>query len=222
MHDSKKQVVSFQGQEFEIPVASQGTVQGKELIGAFSLEEGQTLIRPTEDGHQVVRPSDEVDVSKGEQFSSVGRFVTAGRNIKRLNAELKLLVDRYGNNRVYWPRAQDWVMIHDFELPKGWKPEATDIVVLLPNNYGHGEPLRDCFVNPGLRFHHKGKWVEINHYFDKANGYSTDKRFSAKDWRYLCLHMQEWKPESWIQSYLDIITTYLSNPYHPWPGNEGA
>ena len=136
---------------------------------------------------------------------------------RRLNAELQLLMTMYGNDRVSWPRTQNWVMIRDFPLPAGWNFKTSDIVVILPDNYGFGEPLKHCFVDPALRFLHNGNWKKIDHYFDSERGYTPHPEFNAKGWRYLCLHMKTWTPDSWVQTYLDAITTFLSDPFAGWP-----
>ena len=160
-----------------------------------------------------------IEVAPGQQFESVGRFVAAGKNVARINRELHYLLSEYGEARVYWPPAHQWVMIQDFPLPRGWSPSKTDIVILIPDNYGNGAPLRDCFVDADLRFRHNGKWQKIGHYFDTPGGYTVDSEFRDIGWRYLCLHMQDWRPEYTFFSYLKVIRVYLSNPYHSWPGN---
>ncbi|HOF41466.1 MAG TPA: E2/UBC family protein [Candidatus Hydrogenedentes bacterium] len=207
--------IHFRGQNFAVPVNSQGIVTGEDIKDHLGLSDDTILVRDTGSGFQSVQPSDEV--ADGARCAAVGRFATAGRDIRRLNAELQLLMTMYGNDRVSWPRTQNWVMIRDFPLPAGWNFKTSDIVVILPDNYGFGEPLKHCFVDPALRFLHNGNWKKIDHYFDSERGYTPHPEFNAKGWRYLCLHMKTWTPDSWVQTYLDAITTFLSDPFAGWP-----
>lgn len=209
--------VEFGGQSFAVPVDSQGSVSGEDLRKHLGVPDSSVLVRDTGSGLRSVQSSDGVALAEGERLGAVGRFVTAARDTGRLNAELKLLTKVYGDDRVSWPLNQDWVMIRDFPLPAGWNVKTTDIVVILPDNYGYGEPLKHCFVDPALRYRHNSKWEKIPHYFDSPDGHSPKREFNKQGWRYLCLHMMEWKKDSWIQNYLDAVTTYLSDPFAQWP-----
>ncbi len=214
---TETRIVQFGGQSFAVPVNAQGVVSGEALRKHLGVPDSSVLVRDTGSSLRSVRPSDQVDIAEGEQFGAVGRFITAAREIRRLNAELQLLTKVYGDDRVSWPLNQDWVMIRDFPLPAGWNVKTTDIVVILPDNYGYGEPLKHCFVDPRLRYLHGGQWKKIDHYFDSEGGHTPNPEFNKNGWRYLCLHMTEWKKDSWIQNYLDAVTTYLSDPFAQWP-----
>ena len=209
--------VEFGGQSFAVPVNAQGVVSGEELRKHLGVPDSSVLVRDTGSGLRSVQSSDGVALAEGERLGAVGRFVTAARDTGRLNTELQLLTKVYGDDRVSWPLNQDWVMIRDFPLPAGWNVKTTDIVVILPDNYGYGEPLKHCFVDPRLRYLHGGQWKKIDHYFDSEGGHTPNPEFNKNGWRYLCLHMTEWKKDSWIQNYLDAVTTYLSDPFAKWP-----
>ncbi len=70
-------VVSFNGQDYEVPLSSKGTAKGQDLISAVGVGPGQTMYRANEDGHEVIQPSDDVSVRPGEQFNATPRFITA-------------------------------------------------------------------------------------------------------------------------------------------------
>ena len=215
-------IVSFNGQDYEVPVSAMGTAKGNDIIRAVGVGPGQTVYRANEDGHEVIQPSDDVAVRPGEQFNATPRFITAARNIPRINQELTFLVQSYGDNSVRWAANLEWVVLYGYKLPKGYNRSATDIAVMIPDNYGNGAPLRDCFVDPDLRYLLNGNWVEIGHYFDAPDAYAPPayKAWRDKNWSYLCLHMEEWKPQHTFFTYLSLVFTYLSNPFYAWEGNE--
>jgi len=86
---------------------------------------------------------------------------------------------------------------------------------MIPDNYGHGVPLRECYIDPGIRIWHKGEWREIPHYFDGSNTYSPNREIAGRNWRYLCIHAEKWKSEDNIFTFLNQIYTFLSDPFNP-------
>lgn len=89
------------------------------------------------------------------------------------------------------------------------------MLIIIPESYGHGEPLKDSFVDPDLKIWHEGQWKDIPHYFPQMG--SLAQRFQeqyGKNWRYMCLHQKQWNPkQDSILSYLNQVYTYLSNPF---------
>ena len=109
----------------------------------------KVLIERGPNGNQVVRNDAPLDLTSGQQFLEVNRFRTAGRNISRINEELRLLVAKYGDDQVHWLSAMEWVLIRNWPLPEGWSRPTTNLVIFLPDNYGFGASLRDCVIDPG-------------------------------------------------------------------------
>jgi len=214
--------ITVGSQMFDVPVSSKGTVKGEDIIRAAGAESGQTVYRASEDGHEVIQASDEVSVQPGDQFNATPRFITASRNVQRVNQELRFLIREYGDDNILWPPSLEWVLVRGYKLPKGYNFAITDMAIMIPDNYGNGAPLRDCFVDPNLRYSKKGEWVRIGHYFDAPDGHapSSYQDWKKKNWSYLCLHMEEWKPQHTVFTYMNLAFTYLSNPFYPWKGNE--
>lgn len=137
------------------------------------------------------------------------------RNISRLNAEIKLLCTRYGEENVTWARDYSWVKIDGVELPATLNKTHTNILILIPENYGYGEPIKDCFIDPEIKIRYRGEWREIPHYFpDNPFRNSKFKAQYGRNWRYMCLHQRGWDPKrDTILGYLNQLYTYLSDPF---------
>lgn len=138
------------------------------------------------------------------------------RNVSRLNAELKVLIEVFGKEAVTWAFNYDWVRIDGVPLPPNLNKPRTNLLILIPENYGHGEPLKDVFVDPDLRIRRNGQWVEIPHYFPDMRGPMARKfeRLYGRNWRYLCLHQARWDPQrDSLLGYVQQIYVYLSDPF---------
>jgi len=137
------------------------------------------------------------------------------RNIKRLNAEIKALCLYYGEENVSWAPNYDWVRVTGFPLPSCINKERNNVLIIIPEGYGYGEPLKDLFVDPDLKIWRNGRLKEIPHYFPKMG--ELAQRFQeqyGKNWRYMCLHQKGWDPKrDSILSYLNQVYTYLSDPF---------
>ena len=101
------------GPELCVPVNSQGVVSGEDLRKHLGVPDSSVLVRDTGSGSaRYSLPTG--NPAEGERLGAVGRFITAARDTRRLNTELQLLTQVYGEDRVSWPLNQDWVMIRDF------------------------------------------------------------------------------------------------------------
>ncbi len=204
--------------EINIPDTQLDGLTGARFKEMANVPADKVLIERGPNGNQVVRNDDALDLTSGQQFLEVNRFRTAGRKISRINEELRLLVAKYGDSRVHWLVTLEWVLILDWPLPSGWSRPTTNLVVFLPDNYGFGASLRDCVIDPGLQFFEDGEWVEPPHYYGGEKKYMPEslKTFANKDWRYLCVHAESWKPQDSIFTYLESLQLYLSNPNYDW------
>ena len=138
------------------------------------------------------------------------------RNIGRLNAEIKFLMAYYGQQQIWWPDNYSWIRIEKFKMPCNINSVSSEVLVIVPENYGYGEPYKDCFIKAGLRVWHPTQyhWVEIPHYFDKENAVN---KYYDKNWRYMCIHQDGWNPETDnIMTYLNQVYTFLCNPFRDW------
>lgn len=215
----KSKTITLNGVSFDVPVSENDTISGAELARTMAVEPDATLVRDTDSGYQVVNPKDQIKVDGGDQFASVARFRAAGRDVARINRELEGLMQYYGRDGVLWPESLSWVIILNFKMPARWSKPDTKLAVVIPDNYGYGAPLKDCFVDPALRYQHEGTWEKIDHYFDTTSGPTFHPGFQSKDWRYLCVHLEPWKPGHGFAAYLKAVFAFLSNPKHPWLGN---
>jgi len=138
------------------------------------------------------------------------------RNIGRLNAEIKFLMAYYGQQQIWWPDNYSWIRIEKFKMPCNINSVSSEVLVIVPENYGYGEPYKDCFIKAGLRVWHPTQyhWVEIPHYFDKENAVN---KYYDKNWRYMCIHQDGWNPaKDNIMTYLNQVYTFLCNPFRDW------
>jgi len=210
-------IVEVDGEKFDIPDSRVGGgLTGRELKNVLKVNK-PILYEVTDAGHALVADDEAVPLRPGQRFGAMERVVAGGRNVSRINGELKLLVAKYGQERVDWTPDQAWVLLHCFELPAGYNRTETNLLIAVPEQYGHGVPLRECYVDPSLRYSWDGKWVEIPHYFDAAGRFAPQSEARKQNWRYLCLHMVDWTSTSNFQTFLRAIYTFLSNPMYPWP-----
>lgn len=207
--------------EINIPDTQLDGLTGARFKEIANVPSDKVLIERGPNGNQVVRNDAPLELASGQQFLEVNRFRTAGRNTGRINSELQLLVAKFGEERVFWPPKIEWVLIRDWPLPPGWNRPMTDVIVFFPDNYGFGVPLMDCVIDPNLRFNADGEWVEPTHYYGGEKKYmpAALTQFSKKDWRYLCVHPEEWNERDSTFTYLELLQQYLSNPNYDWNGN---
>jgi len=151
------------------------------------------------------------------------------RNIQRLNTEMSLLCMNYRHigdeslvsqdyraawkHLVTWAKDYSWVEIKSVRLPRGLNMPFSDMLVMIPGQYGYGIPLKELYVDPDLRIWCGGEWVEIPHYFDGNKKYSPNEKVRESNWRYLCLHSTKWAPGDSICTFLKQVYTYLSDPF---------
>lgn len=204
--------------EINIPDTQLDGLTGARLREIANVPEDKVLIERGPSGNQVVRNDAPVNLTSGQQFLEVNRFRTASRNIGRINEELRLLCAKYGDNRVFWTVTVEWVLLRSWQLPTGWNRPTTDLIVFLPDNYGFGAPLRDCVIDPDLKYYADGEWVEPPHYYGGEKKYMPEslKGLAHKDWRYLCVHAEAWEPRDSMFTYLELLQLYLSNPNYDW------
>ena len=144
-------------------------------------------------------------------------------DIHRMNAEIRMLQNHFGQDSLLWHPDYRWVMVKGFPLPEGLNRTATAIVVLIPEQYGYGAPLRDAFIDPKLtaRNPEKGCYEKIPHYF-KEYPYTrielgSKAEWTKKGWQYICIHKKKVAGNgSGILSYLKSVYIFLSNPFHDW------
>ncbi|MBI2525332.1 MAG: hypothetical protein HYV93_05055 [Candidatus Rokubacteria bacterium] len=137
------------------------------------------------------------------------------RHTQRITTELRLLVAVHGADAVVWAPDYSWVTVEGFPLPPGLTVRATNLLVMIPDGYGHGVPYKELYVDPALRVWHAGAWREIPHYFDEARRYAPTPTVRSRNWRYLCLHMDGWRPADNILTFLKQVELFLSDPFNP-------
>jgi hypothetical protein len=138
------------------------------------------------------------------------------RNISRVEMEIKIACATFGSDRVQWARDYSWIRILRWETPPTINRPRTNILVIVPENYGYGEPFKDCFVDEGLEVWEEGRrrWVRIPHYFPAPAGVNE---YYEEGWRYLCVHQMIWNPSrDNIITYLNQVYTFLSDPFRDW------
>jgi hypothetical protein len=144
------------------------------------------------------------------------------RDINRINAEIHTLETHFGADRIWWDSGYNWVMIQNWELPPRLNKTHTHMVVLIPPNYGNGEPLRDAFIHSEIRALNPktAKFETIPHYFQEypyaSLNFGSKEEFRQKDWRYICIHQFTSERRINIRQYLNCLYVFLSDPFRNW------
>ncbi len=145
------------------------------------------------------------------------------RDIRRLTIGIRFAEKKYGVDNIEWPKDFSWIYVAGFKLPENCQQEYTNILILVPENYGYGGCLRDIFVRRDLELLDRdGRTYrkldrDLHGYreFPYSSMNAEQKRiFKERSWAYLCLH--DLDPEGSLTSYLDKVKMYLENPYKDW------
>lgn len=145
------------------------------------------------------------------------------RNINRLNTDLQMAQKEFGTDNIFWPSDVNWIKIDGFKLPRNFSHEFTNILILVPNNYGHGGCWRDVFINPELELLDRDgrTYRKLDRDIHGFREYpyasmSEEMRQILEDnqWFYLCLH--DYNPRSSITNFLYKVGLFLANPYKDW------
>jgi hypothetical protein len=138
------------------------------------------------------------------------------RDFHRLYKEIRFLEQRFGANKVFWPSDGTWVMVHDFPMPRGVNQATSHLIILIPKNYGNGQPIMDAFVDPGLLFHNpKSERMEpISH--DLGNNphnipllLGDKEERQRQQWQYICLYSKTGS----ILTFLNGLYIFLNEPF---------
>lgn len=118
---------------------------------------------------------------------------------KRVNMEItQLLVPNYGQNNLEWNIDDNWIMIKEFKLPKGWVNKRTDsplynkpltpLLIEIPSGYPNVTPQNfyaEQKLQCGTDF--------ITHYFDRpGSGIPSINKYTDRGWAWLCIHIKAW------------------------------
>ena len=95
------------------------------------------------------------------------------RNLKRLAFEILILQTRYGKKHISIHENGDWVLIHNFKLPKyKYNMDKCRVLIFIPPNYDNAE-ITWCHIDEKL------KWK--NGIFGKALPHTfKDKKLTFK------------------------------------------
>ena len=141
------------------------------------------------------------------------------RDYHRLAQEIRILEQRFGPEKVFWDRAGRWVMVQDFPLPRTVNRPATNVIVVIPEQYGNGAPLRDAFVDPDLEAYNPRtrRFEPIPHLFARypynvGLVLGSTEEWYQKRWQYICLHLGDGS----LLTYLNNLYKYLNEPFRDW------
>jgi len=212
---TKGTTITHNGNSFTIPdwMREEG-VTANQLRSHLDLPADAEHYRQTRAGHELITNDQPVHLADGDRLGSVTRFTAAGPQINtpRVNEELRLL-ESVAPGKVDWTEDLKFVRIRDYRLPAGYHPGTTNVLIVVPENYGFGVPLRESYIDPNIRLMKDGEWVEIPHYFDSDKTFSRTKRARLKGWRYMCVEFNRWNPGDTFLTYLDGLRLFLSDPY---------
>jgi hypothetical protein len=173
--------------------------------------------------HRVLNEGDSLASEQGDRLGIVSRFRTGMRDTNRIKAEIKLLEEEYGAERIAWASDYSWIKIEKWKLPPKYNATQINVLVLVPDKYGYGLAYRDFFVPEGLQIRNNGSWTKIPHNFDRfpyQNLLESNlvNELQRNGWSYQCLHPEHWSSSDNIITYLSQVYTFLSDPFAPWKG----
>lgn len=220
--------INYHGDTFSIPAwmqakaGKEGLTRGDiEKIPGINIPKDEEVFANTPEGNKIITDSEPQRIENGQSLGSVARFTAAGHqvNVRRVNEELRRLENAFPN-AVSWTPDLRHVSILGFVLPpkcrvmsNGREFSATNVLLVVPESYGHGVPLKESYVNPGLRCLHDGRWTEPPHYFDEAKKFYRSEGTREKGWRYMCIEFTKWRPEDSFFTYLKALYLFLSDPW---------
>lgn len=147
------------------------------------------------------------------------------KDIRLLTIGLKFAEKKYGSGNIAWPKDFSWIYIDGFKLPENFRAgvSITDLLILVPENYGYGGCFRDIFMDPelelldreGTGYRKLGTDLHGFREFPYPTMTAEQKKvFRERSWAYLCLH--DGNPDGTLTSYLDNVSMYLAYPYKDW------
>jgi len=146
-----------------------------------------------------------------------------GIDLRRFNIDIRMACEAYGADQVFWARDCSFIWIKNFKLPENFRNAGTNLLILVPESYGHGGCFRDLFLDPDLelldRDGHGYRKLDRDIHGFREFPYSRmsedmKKKLQDRNWFYLCLHDKD--PKSSVLNYLQKVCIYLGNPYKDW------
>ena len=208
-------MVSVDGINMEVPDDATRAI----LLRESHCPPDRTVYWITDEGeHRVMGHGESLTDAGSDRFGTVSRLRTGMIDADRIRAEIKLLEQLYGRNRVVWAPDHSWIMITDWKLPPNYNASKVNIIILVPDQYGYGTCYSDSFVPAGLRLRRNGGWVVPPHYFEEYSFLRSEfvKELQRNRWSYLSVHPANWSSSNNITTYLTQVYTFLSNPFDDW------
>ncbi len=118
--------------------------------------------------------------------------------LQRIAYEAALAATHYSQTKQasYDDEDGEWVIIHDFPLPRGYNYTTTDVLILLPRHYPQTPP--DWFyVDYNLRLANGQRPPHVFYgdtSYDPNRGQFREAPPALKGWTACCLHIHEWRP----------------------------
>lgn len=107
-----------------------------------------------------------------------------------------------------------WVLIPEFELPFGWRPPLTAVLIEIPANYPEAGPF-GFFLGDRLKRWTGGSWQTPGHIFGEVPYRGKRNHFLDLGYRWYCLHAEPgaWTPRhDSLISFVQAIWTYMGTP----------
>lgn len=151
------------------------------------------------------------------------------KDIIRFNNDIRMVCGVFGQRNITWTKDASCIRIAQFPLPNNFRQRYTNLLVLVPENYGYGGCFRDIFLAPDLdlltrdRKNYRRLDTDIHGFRRYPYSAITDEIkevFIKNNWFYLCLHDKD--PKSSILNYLYKVNLFLSNPYKNWAAIENG
>lgn len=151
------------------------------------------------------------------------------KDIGRFNNDIRMACGAFGDQHVFWPKDASYVKIDQFPLPGNFRYPRTNIIIIIPENYGYGGCFRDIFLDPDLELLDKdgrsfrrlsGDIHGFRKYPYSSMSDGMKEIFVRRNWFYLCLHDKDSK--SCIVNYLYKVNLFLANPYKDWKAIENG
>ena len=115
--------------------------------------------------------------------------------LQRRLTEIKLLRKKHG--KIEHGPNLEWIIFKEFELPKGWNRNTTEILIMIPSGYPVTPPDNFC-VPVGLRLESGAM----------PQSYSESQSHFGRQWGVFSVHVQKetWSPSTDILSGNNLLT----------------
>ena len=129
--------------------------------------------------------------------------------VQAIKRDIIFAQELFSSQNVIWPRTLSWLRIKNYRLPPYYSEARTDLLVIMPPQYGIVNiPLQEFYMTRGLKIKTGKGWRNIPHYYS-----GSYNKFSKQGWAWYCIHPKSWEETDSILTFIKLIDMLLENPF---------